>query len=110
MIRRLNYTGRIRIRRKDIRIKVRDEGGKLEFDADLARLADYSLPPESLVFVEAYRQTSWMRFPFGRVGAIESPSQRRLDGFELPEGFSFVSKSRRRETYISCSPKPTGFL
>ena len=70
MIRRFNYTDRLRIRRSDVRIVLRDENGKLEFDADLRALADYDLPPDSLVFIEAYRQTNWMRFPFGQLGAI----------------------------------------
>ena len=53
MIRRFNYTDRLRIRRSDVRIVLREEDGKLEFDADLRALADYDLPPDSLVFVEA---------------------------------------------------------
>ena len=64
MNRRFNYTGRIRIRRKDLTICLREQDGILSFDADLSALVDYELPPESFVFVEAYRQTNWMRFPF----------------------------------------------
>jgi len=92
MIRRFNYTNRLRIRRKDVRIKVRDEGGQLAFDADLSALADYELPPESLVFVEAYRQASWMRFGFGQAGAITPAKNRLLTQFDSPEGIKFRVK------------------
>ena len=92
MIRRFNYTHRIRIRRKDTRITLRDDNGKFSFDADLSALAGYELPPESLVFVEAYRQTNWMRFDFGQVGAITPQKNRTLSQFDSPEGLLFRVK------------------
>jgi hypothetical protein len=92
MIRRFNYTNRLRIRRKDVQIKVRDEGGQIAFDADLSALAEYELPPESLVFVEAYRQASWMRFGFGQVGAITPAKNRLLSQFDSPDGIKFRVK------------------
>lgn len=91
MLRRLNYTNRARIRRSDVRIAV-DSSNGLAFSADLSALREYDLPMDSLVFVEAYRQTNWMRFPFGRVGALESPADRRLRQFESPEGILFRVK------------------
>ena len=92
MIRRFNYTDRIRIERKDVRITLREENGKFSFDADLSALAEYELPPESLVFVEAYRQTNWMRFDFGQVGAITPAKKRDLSQFESPDGLLFRVK------------------
>lgn len=92
MIRRFNYTDRVRIRRKDVRIVVRDEMGKLKFDADLSALKDYDLPPDSLIFVEAYRQTNWMRFSFGQVGAIAPAKNRDLSQFDSPDGILFRVK------------------
>lgn len=92
MIRRLNYTNRKRIRRCDARITLRYNDGHLSFDADLSQLAAYGLPAESLVFVEAYRQTSWMRFPFGTVGALRPPPDRDLTEFDSPEGILFRVK------------------
>jgi hypothetical protein len=92
MIRRFNYTNRLRIRRKDVQIRVRDEGGKLAFDADLSALAGYELPAESLVFVEAYRQAVWMRFGFGQVGAITPAKNRILAQFDSPDGIKFRVK------------------
>jgi hypothetical protein len=92
MIRRFNYTDRLRIRRADVRIVLREEEGQLKFDADLHALAEYDLPPESLVFVEAYRQTNWMRFNFGQVGAISPDKNRTLHLFDSPEGLKFRLK------------------
>src|SRR5437879_6032568 len=86
MIRRLHYTGRIRIHRTDVRLVSREDQGAVSFDAEL-RLGEYDLPPEALVFIEAYRQTNWMRFPFGTAGAIQppAPEQRRLREFDSVE-------------------------
>lgn len=92
MIRRFNYTNRIRILRKDVRITVRKESGHIAFDADLSALSEYALPPESRVFVEAYRQANWMRFGFGQVGAITPAKHRLLTQFDSPEGIKFRVK------------------
>jgi hypothetical protein len=88
-ISRLNYTGRKRIGRKDVRITVHESpAGPPSFDADL-RLKDYKLPADALVFVEAYRRTLWMRFPFGKVGALVPPADRRLAEFDTADGILF---------------------
>lgn len=92
MIRRFNYTDRIRIERKDVRITLQEENGKFTFDADLSALSEYDLPLESLVFVEAYRQTNWMRFDFGQVGAIIPAKKRDLTQFESADGLLFRVK------------------
>jgi len=42
MIRRFNYTGRISIPRRSIRIRLREQGGRLLFDADLSGLKEYA--------------------------------------------------------------------
>jgi hypothetical protein len=73
-IRRINSTGRKKIVREDARIFVRtDSDGVLTFDAVLD-LTNYNLPEDACVFVEAYRQTTFMRFPHGTVGAPQPPS------------------------------------
>ena len=88
-INRLNYTGRMRLNRSDVRITVYEPAhGPPTFDADL-HLGDYQLPADGLVFVEAYRQTAWMRFPFGRLGAIVPCQDRRLVEFDAGDGILF---------------------
>ena len=90
-IRRLNYTGRKPIHRSDTRITVREYPDRpATFDADL-RLGEYKLPAGAYVFVEAYRQATWMRFPFGRVGELTPPPdlERILTEFESPDRVLF---------------------
>jgi hypothetical protein len=90
-VRTLNYTNRQRIRREHARITIREEKSGACFDASL-RLADYSLPGDARIFVEAYRQTQYMRFDFGQVGAMRIPDERRLSDFDSAEGVLFRVK------------------
>jgi hypothetical protein len=74
----------------------------LNFNADL-RLTDHELPAEALVFVEAYRRTTWMRFPFGTVADIQAPppERRRLSEFDSAEGIRFrVKVTQPRDEHI----------
>ncbi|HOW17479.1 MAG TPA: hypothetical protein PLC79_00465 [Phycisphaerae bacterium] len=92
MIRRLNYTGRRRIRRDDIGIRIRSDGdGVPSVDATLL-LAGYRLPADARVFIEAYRQTAWQRLDYGTVGEIRPPTDRRLIAFGSAEGVLFRVK------------------
>jgi len=92
MIRRFNYTNRTRIRREDIVITLREQNGDNWFDADLIKLANYELPSESLVFLEAYRLTNWMRFSYGHIGKLTPPKNLHLKLFDSPEGVKFRLK------------------
>lgn len=64
------------------------------------------LPPESLVFVEAYRQTVWMRFAWGTVGALQAPADRTLAEFDSTEDILF----RVRVTSLGTPEEPHGLL
>lgn len=78
MIRRINYTGRRRIARSRVTIRLQpDPGVGWKFDADMD-LAEYGFPADARVFVEAYNATSYMRFGFGSVGAPDAPADTRL--------------------------------
>jgi len=93
MIRRLNYTGRKKILREDVRIAVtRRERLPSLFKATLS-LADYDLPADARVFIEAYRQTTWMRFDAGTV-AIPSQEEFELVEFGEPDGVLFRVRVR----------------
>jgi hypothetical protein len=94
MIRRINFTGRKKILREDARVSVRsDPDDVLTFDASL-NLVDYELPGDALVFVEAQRQTTFMRFPHGTVAAPQVPSDvsRRLTEFSTSDALLFRVK------------------
>src|SRR5262245_16465362 len=93
MPRRFNYTGRVRIRRDDVRVAlVRNDDGSTAFDDELA-LASYGLPADAQIVVEAYRSgTAWIRFPFGTVGNPSKPTKTKLEGFDSPEAVLFRVK------------------
>jgi hypothetical protein len=100
-IRRLNYTGRKKIRREDVRIALHEKPNKnATFDADLENLSEYKLPADALVFVEARLQTRWMRFGYGTVGAITPATDRALTEFDSTDGVLFSVKV----TAVSESP------
>ena len=92
MLRRFNYTGRTRIHREDVQISLNETDNALTFDVDLEGLRNYKLPVQSSIYLEAYRQTNWMRFEFGSVGAPIPPKDRRLTQFDSPEGIKFRLK------------------
>ena len=78
MIRRFNYTGRKRIDRSRVEIRLAGDGhGVPTFDAALA-LTDLGLAGHARVYVEAYYRSSWMRFPWGTVSEVRVPESRRL--------------------------------
>lgn len=88
----LNYTGRRKLKHPDTRIYLSgDANGRFGFDAEL-NLASYGLPNDAYVHVEAYRQTSWMRFDFGTVGHIVVPEDRLLTAFDSGEAILFRVK------------------
>ena len=93
MIRRFNYTGRAKILRQDIKLALAETDGHVIFEGSLD-LAEYELPPDALVFLEAYRQTKWMRFPLGSVGNVVFPPPylRRLTEFEAGDHILFRIK------------------
>ena len=70
MRRTLNFTGRIRISQSDISIQV--SGSPLGFVAE-RRLDAYDLPPDAVVYLEAYRAPSYMRFDWGTVAHPRAP-------------------------------------
>ncbi|MCZ7564979.1 MAG: hypothetical protein M5U08_15385 [Burkholderiales bacterium] len=78
MMRRLNFTGRRRIPRAKVTVRlVPAAGGVWAFDADYD-LGEFDFPPASRVYVEAYNATSYMRFAFGTVAKRETPADLRL--------------------------------
>ena len=88
-VRTLNYTRRRRLRHEDLRFSVfMTPVAEYAFKADLD-IGKYELPPDARVFVEAYRQTHWMRFDFGTVGRLEKPRDTVLSIFDNTDGILF---------------------
>ena len=69
-IRRLNYTGRQRIRRDDVVVTLAARDGGPPTISVLLDLESYSLPESALVSVEAYRRTWLRRIPLGPVSTV----------------------------------------
>ncbi len=88
-VRRLNYTSRKRIRQRDVSIAVHQvQGSPPEFEASVL-LESYRLPGDALIYVEAYRQTSWMRFEFGTVSKPAFQEPRKLNEFDSMDAILF---------------------
>jgi len=89
-IRKYCYTDRKRLKRKHIKISPREESNeRICFDVEV-NLSEYGLPRDALVFVEAYRQDSFRRESFGRVGELVSPKIFNLTPeFDSHEGVLF---------------------
>lgn len=88
-VRTLNYTRRRRLRHDDLRFSIyTTPQAEYAFKAELD-IAKYELPEHARVFVEAYRQTHWMRFDFGTVERIASPKNTVLSIFDNTEGILF---------------------
>lgn len=91
--RKLNFTNRRRIRREhvDITIQQTAESDPPRISATLD-LAEYSLPSDADVFVEAYRHSTWQRFVYGTAGAVQAPEDTILHDFGAAEGVQFRVK------------------
>lgn len=78
MIRRLNYTGRKKIPRSRVAIRlVEGPRGVSLFTADYD-LSGFDFPSDARVYIEAYNPASYMRFAFGTIAAPSEPADARL--------------------------------
>ncbi len=78
MIRRFNYTQRKKIVASRVPVTIAPgEDGFYTFDTQV-NLRGLNLPKEAKVFIEAYHQFSFMRFPLGEAGDIVLPADRGL--------------------------------
>lgn len=75
MLRRFNYTGRKKIPRSAVAVKVlNSDSGPPAFDAKFD-LSSVNLPAHARVYVEAYHRASYMRFDFGKISDIHPPQR-----------------------------------
>jgi hypothetical protein len=86
MLRKLNFTERVKIPRGNVRVVLRrDADGVLLFDPQLS-FDGVAAAPTARVFIEAYYRTAFMRFDCGSVADFAPPEDRRLteiDGTSL---------------------------
>jgi hypothetical protein len=82
MIRKLNFTGRKKIPLRSAMVTLMNgDSHPHSFDIQLD-LSELNLPDEALVYVEAYKRTSYMRFHYGTVGDLIVPASRDLTNIE----------------------------
>lgn len=82
MIRRFNYTGRIKIPRSNVDITLhKDKDGKY-FRAKID-FANLELPGDAKIYIEANYKGVYQRFSFGSVSHFTEPESTRLN--ELPD-------------------------
>lgn len=88
-VRRINYTHRKRIAHAEVEIRLAcGSDGIDSFDCHLD-LSSHGFPADARVFVEAYRQTTLMRFGWGTVSVPAPPLDRRLAQFESSDEILF---------------------
>ncbi|MBZ2168294.1 hypothetical protein [Marinobacter sp. F4216] len=109
-MKRFNFTGRKKILRDDISIRLRgkaDEKPRVDVSVDLA---EYDLSPDSTVFLEAQWKTRFSREALGRVSRSVRKNDIVLEEFDDAEGLSFrikvVDQTRGRLEAIAENIRP----
>jgi hypothetical protein len=81
MIRKINFTGRKKIKRTNVRVDIlRDAEGRRFFNLHVD-LTDLRLPANAHIYAEAYHRTAYQRYDFGNLSNQKSPEDRRLNRF-----------------------------
>ncbi|MFK5892974.1 MAG: hypothetical protein QM504_07110 [Pseudomonadota bacterium] len=97
-MKRFNYTGRKRILQTDIHVSLNHLGCQLPDFSIVVDLESYDLPAESLIIIEAYQSTRWMRFSLGKVGLIQNDVKLELSDFDDIDHLRFRVKIIEEET------------
>ncbi|MBV8391062.1 MAG: hypothetical protein JO080_14750 [Mucilaginibacter sp.] len=81
MIRKFNYTGRVKIPEKFAKIKIFENGNSSYFNAYLD-IQNLNFPESAKVFVEPYFNANFLRFDYGTIGHLQPPAKTFLN--DLP--------------------------
>lgn len=94
MLRRFNYTGRKKILQEHVPVALTGAKPLWGFDVNLNELKKYGLPEDARIYVEAYEHAAYMRFDYGTIGNIVTPSPdaRVLIEFEGSDAVRFRVK------------------
>ena len=102
MIRRFNYTGRQKLPRENINLRLNRSGSAMTFDVELTSFDNLGLPGSAQVFIEAYHQASYMRFDFGTIAQPQIPPDRPTYGFYDGSPVNFRVKIIDNSTEAGC--------
>ncbi len=90
MKRRINYTGRKKIKRKQVSITlIRQNGSVVSFYLGRLDLDDLGIPGDAKIYVEAYYRTELKRVEFGTAGNRVYPPSPNLTDMAYPENLKF---------------------
>jgi hypothetical protein len=81
VIRKINFTGRKKIRRTHVRVDILRDAEGLRFFNLRLDLSDLNLPSNARIYAEAYHRTGYQRYDFGSLSGPKSPEDRRLRRF-----------------------------
>lgn len=90
--RRLNYTGRVRIRRSLVSINVERHDDRSPRFSPGWDLSEYEFPPNALIVIEAQAHWTVMRFPFGTIAEPRMSGVIDLIEFDTTDGLLFRLK------------------
>ena len=88
MIRRYNYTKRVRISGSRVKVTVRD-AAVMSFDAEI-NVGDLGLPDDANLVLVANSLNRAQRFHYGQVGNVKQPADRRLTEMSVIPHFRFL--------------------
>lgn len=91
-MKRFNYTGRKKVLRDDIKIRLQGDFKEKPIVDVALDLGGYDFPPEGDVYLEPQWKTRFMRLPLGRVSNNLRINGVRLDDFDDAEGLDFRIK------------------
>lgn len=91
MIRKINYTGRKKINKSNIDLKLSNDNGKRTFNIHFD-LGDLGFPDSSSIYVEPYYKSSFMRFYFGTIGKPIIPTDRNINDLPVSDVVLFRVK------------------
>ena len=91
-MKRFNFTGRKRILKDDIKIRLRDDMDKRPVVDVRLYLSDYEFPGQAKVIIEAEHKTRFMRVDLGSVHPVVMQNGIVLDRFDDAENLQFRVK------------------
>lgn len=92
VLRKLNFTDRVKIPKSNVQITLQREADGVLFFNPRLTLADVAVSGGARVYVEAYYRTSYMRFDCGTVASLAIPVDRRLTEIESENAVRFRVK------------------
>lgn len=89
MKRRFNYTGRKKIKRENIKLKINTGPSSIKSISANVNIDQKSFPPETKVYLDAYHKFERKRFDFGSVKELKIPYALQINDLSFVENLRF---------------------